>query len=168
MFWQTFKNTNPNLETSLNNGRPVFEYEILTENTSFPLLLYLKDERVPLDVMKASFNELMKEEKILSAKKVENLKNAGYNIFNSFKTISNVGTKKNCAYWLLNTINSGGKQMEGCMVRGFDESCDCEACDLACYLELNNIFRLDFQTRKSWENLIGMELTFKLEEILYT
>ncbi|BDU51267.1 lycopene cyclase family protein [Haliovirga abyssi] len=66
MFWQTFKNTNPDVSTSLNEGRPVFEYEVLDENSSFPLILFLKDSQVSFDIMKDTFNEVMKEKKVMS------------------------------------------------------------------------------------------------------
>ncbi len=36
MLWQTFKDTQSSDDTTLREGRPVFEYEILTENSSFP------------------------------------------------------------------------------------------------------------------------------------
>lgn len=67
MLWGTFKDTNAKLETSLSDGRPVWEYEILNENTSFPLILYLRKERIPVDVMKPEFEHILRKEKITAA-----------------------------------------------------------------------------------------------------
>lgn len=62
MLWQTFKDTNADLNASLREGRPVFEYEILNENTSFPLILFLRKEKMPLDFMRAQFEHIIRNE----------------------------------------------------------------------------------------------------------
>lgn len=62
MLWQTFKDTNADPNTSLRGGRPVFEYEILDENTSFTLILYLRKDRISLDFMKKEFEHIIRDE----------------------------------------------------------------------------------------------------------
>lgn len=62
MLWQTFEDTNIKEEASLREGRPVFEYEILNEDTSFPLILYLRKEKVSYDLMKEEFMHVLREE----------------------------------------------------------------------------------------------------------
>lgn len=62
MLWQTFKDTNARDDVTLREGRPVFEYEILTENESFPLILYLRKNKVDEDFMAKQFMEVLYEE----------------------------------------------------------------------------------------------------------
>ena len=73
LLWGTYRDTNPDLDGSLSAGRPVFEYEILWEDRkdaqgdpmlprSFPLILYLRDTKVPEDVMKAEFEHILRKE----------------------------------------------------------------------------------------------------------
>ena len=38
LLWGTFKDINPDADTSLQRGRPVMEYELLYENVSFPMI----------------------------------------------------------------------------------------------------------------------------------
>ncbi|MEK6906568.1 MAG: NAD(P)-binding domain-containing protein [Nanoarchaeota archaeon] len=63
MLWATFKSTNNSKSTPLAKGRPIFEYEILDERTSFPLILYLKKSKVPYKKMKEEFVRLLRKEK---------------------------------------------------------------------------------------------------------
>ncbi|MER0429468.1 NAD(P)-binding protein [Streptomyces microflavus] len=62
MLWQTFADTNADPDTPLREGRPVFEYEILDERTSFALILYLRPCKVPLEEAKAEFLRILHEE----------------------------------------------------------------------------------------------------------
>ncbi len=62
MLWQTFRDTNTDPGASLNNERPVFEYEILGNDKSFSLILYLCKERVTKDVMKEEFTRIIRTE----------------------------------------------------------------------------------------------------------
>ncbi|MFJ2444116.1 NAD(P)-binding protein [Streptomyces sp. NPDC087658] len=62
MLWQTFADTNADPDTPLHEGRPVFEYEVLDERTSFPLILYLRPEQVSMEVAKAEFLRILYEE----------------------------------------------------------------------------------------------------------
>lgn len=59
MLWQTFKSTNARDDVTLRNGRPVFEYEILSDTESFPLILYLRKDKVDHDFMKKQFEEVL-------------------------------------------------------------------------------------------------------------
>ena len=62
MLWQTFQDTNVDPDANLQSGRPVFEYEILDENTSFSLILYLRRERVSREDMKPVFEHVIRKE----------------------------------------------------------------------------------------------------------
>lgn len=62
MMWQTFRDTNLHVDTSLENGRPVFEYEILNENTSLSLILYLRKVQIPYDVMEKEYMHVIRNE----------------------------------------------------------------------------------------------------------
>jgi flavin-dependent dehydrogenase len=59
MMWQTFADADPG---SLNDGKPVFEYEILDGRTSFSLILYLRKERMDKEAMKAEYYRIIREE----------------------------------------------------------------------------------------------------------
>jgi hypothetical protein len=81
MLWQTFNDTNPSSDTTLREGRPVFEYEVLTENSSFPLILYLRKSKVNKDVMHEEFiHVLYNEETTKQYKdcKIQELKHGWY------------------------------------------------------------------------------------------
>jgi len=67
MLWQTFAGSNVNPHTPVREGRPVFEYEILDERTSFPLILYLRPYKVGLDRAKAEFLQILRKEPGCSA-----------------------------------------------------------------------------------------------------
>ena len=62
MMWQTFADTNAQPDTSLRDGRPVFEYEILDERTSFSLILYLRKVIVPREEMEQVYNRVIRNE----------------------------------------------------------------------------------------------------------
>lgn len=62
MMWQTFRDTNANVNTSMENGRPVFEYEIMDENTSFSFIFYLRTKQMPLDVMEKEYMDVIRNE----------------------------------------------------------------------------------------------------------
>jgi len=79
LLWGTYRDTNPDLDESLSAGRPVFEYEVLWSEKrkdadgnamlprSLPLILYLRDDRIPKDVMKAEFEYILRKEKTTAA-----------------------------------------------------------------------------------------------------
>ena len=62
LLWGTYADTNPDEETSLEAGRPVFEYELLEPGKSFSLVLYLRRGKVDLDVMKAHYDHILHHE----------------------------------------------------------------------------------------------------------
>lgn len=62
MLWQTFEGTNLDPEKSFLDGRPVFEYEILDEDHSFALIMYLRRDKVEHDHMKAEFLQILRHE----------------------------------------------------------------------------------------------------------
>ncbi|MFZ5969440.1 MAG: lycopene cyclase family protein [Bacillota bacterium] len=67
MLWQTFKDTNVGPNTSLREGRPVFEYMILDENTSLLMMLYLNKEKMPMDLAKEVFYHMLYKEETTKA-----------------------------------------------------------------------------------------------------
>lgn len=62
MLWQTFADSSADPNASLRQGRPVFEYEILDERTSFSLILYLRPELVTREAMEACYRHVIGEE----------------------------------------------------------------------------------------------------------
>lgn len=62
MMWQTFKDTNADENASMANGRPIFSYEILNENTSFSFCFYLRKEIVSREVMDREYQMLLRNE----------------------------------------------------------------------------------------------------------
>lgn len=116
----------------------------------------------------SELGDMRLDDKINTKQKIMELKDKGYKIFNSYKTLNNVGNQnKKCSYWLLATVDSGGNIDNNCMVRRFDSKCRCSDCDLACYLELNNIYNLDYETRENWKKMVGMDLTFGIEKYIF-
>ncbi|MGE5468309.1 MAG: NAD(P)/FAD-dependent oxidoreductase [Ignavibacteria bacterium] len=67
MMWQTFADTNPDPNASLQQGRPVFEYEILDDKTSFSLILYLRKKVMTQDEMAKEYNRIIREEAATAA-----------------------------------------------------------------------------------------------------
>ena len=59
MLWQTFADTNIDKNDSVRRGRPIFEYEVLDERVSFPLILYLRPQKVDKEYMKAEFLDIL-------------------------------------------------------------------------------------------------------------
>lgn len=116
----------------------------------------------------SELGDMRLDDKINTKQKIMELKDKGYKIFNSYKTLNNVGNQnKKCSYWLLATVDSGGNIDNNCMVRRFDSKCRCSDCDLACYLELNNIYNFDYETRENWKKMVGMDLTFGIEKYIF-
>lgn len=62
MMWQTFKDSNENLDTSLAQGRPVFEYEIYDDKTSLSLVLYLRKVQISYSDMEKEYLHVIRDE----------------------------------------------------------------------------------------------------------
>ena len=60
--WQTFRDTNTDSEASLSQGRPVFEYEVLDENSAFVFIFFLGQFRVSHSDMEKEFMYILREE----------------------------------------------------------------------------------------------------------
>lgn len=60
--WQTFRDTNVDADASLSQGRPVWEYEVLDENSAFVFIFYLGQFRVPFTDMEQEFLHILREE----------------------------------------------------------------------------------------------------------
>ena len=78
MLWQTFADTTTQSDTSLQQGRPVFEYEVLDERTSFSLILYLRKEIMAREVMEPLYQRLIREEASTQAFHDMNIKELKY------------------------------------------------------------------------------------------
>jgi len=59
MMWQTFESAD---KGSLNKGTPVFEYEILDQTTSFSLILYLRQQQMTREEMRAEYYRIIRQE----------------------------------------------------------------------------------------------------------
>jgi len=62
LLWGTYADTNPDPDATLDGGRPVFEYEILDERRSFPLVLFLRRGKVSRPVLQAAFEHILRTE----------------------------------------------------------------------------------------------------------
>lgn len=62
MLWQTFADSNTDPATPVRRGRPIFEYEIFDERTSFPLVLYLRPYKMSMARAKAEFLKILQHE----------------------------------------------------------------------------------------------------------
>lgn len=62
MLWQTFSDTNTDPNASLQQGRPIFEYEILDPRTSFSLILYLRTEIISREAMEPVYQHVIRSE----------------------------------------------------------------------------------------------------------
>jgi hypothetical protein len=60
MMWQTFAEPGMHNTASLEDGRLVFEYEVLTEQRSFPLILFLQREKVGGREMRDKFEYVLR------------------------------------------------------------------------------------------------------------
>lgn len=67
MLWQTFADSSADPSTPVHRGRPIFEYEILDEHTSFPLVLYLRPHKIPMGRAKAEFLNILHSERTTQA-----------------------------------------------------------------------------------------------------
>ena len=60
--WQTFRDTNVDPDAPLSDGRPVWEYEVLDENTAFVFIFFLGQFRVPHADMEKMFTHIYRNE----------------------------------------------------------------------------------------------------------
>lgn len=60
--WQTFRDTNVDEDAALSQGRPVWEYEVLDENSAFVFIFFLGQFRVPHSVMEQEFTYILTQE----------------------------------------------------------------------------------------------------------
>ena len=67
MLWQTFADTTRNPNASLQEGRPIFEYEILDPRTSFSLILYLREEVMAREAMEPVYKHIIRNEATTAA-----------------------------------------------------------------------------------------------------
>ncbi len=62
MLWGTFTDSNADLDASMEQGRPVLEYEILDEKTCFIFIFYLRKSKMAEDEMKEEFMHVLRKE----------------------------------------------------------------------------------------------------------
>lgn len=60
--WQTFRDTNLSVDTSLANGRPVLEYEVLDEENTFVFIFYLRKYIINEEILEKEFEEIINKE----------------------------------------------------------------------------------------------------------
>ncbi len=110
-----------------------------------------------------SSNELAltKEEKLEIADKLIYLKKEGYKVFNTTKGISRIGKEKPCYPHLIKTINPMGKEVDGCFIELFEDDCNCNQCDLACYIELTTFYELDKEALSTWNAHLSLGLPLR-------
>ncbi|MFI8416293.1 NAD(P)-binding protein [Serratia sp. NPDC078593] len=83
MLWQTFADSNADPSTPVHRGRPIFEYEIFDERTSFPLVLYLRPYKISLERAKAEFLNILKHEPAAQAFKNVQIKELKFGCYPS-------------------------------------------------------------------------------------
>ena len=62
MLWGTFADSNADLDASMEQGRPILEYEILDDKTCFIFIFYLRKNKMEEDEMKQEFMHVLREE----------------------------------------------------------------------------------------------------------
>jgi len=98
---------------------------------------------------------LGKEERIAAAETLITLKKRYPKLLNSLSYLQTVGREKKVYPWLLITVTSEGKQIQGCMVRHIEEE-DCSLCDMGCCSELSNVYLLRHDSIQFWASNFGL------------
>lgn len=80
-------------------------------------------------------------------------------LINSYSYLSSVGRKKCLSPWLLTTVTSDGKGVQGCMVRHIEPQ-NCSLCDMGCCAELSNVYALRSDSMNFWARAVGLPRLF--------
>ncbi len=80
-------------------------------------------------------------------------------LLNSDSYLSSIGRRKLSHPWLLTTVTSNGKSLQGCMVRHIEQE-DCAACDMGCCAELSNAYALRSDSIEFWSRACGLPKLF--------
>jgi flavin-dependent dehydrogenase len=62
MLWGTFRDSSADPDQSMEEGRPVLEYEVFDEHTCFFFIFYLREQRMDADDMQAEFLHVLRHE----------------------------------------------------------------------------------------------------------
>jgi MoaA/NifB/PqqE/SkfB family radical SAM enzyme len=76
-------------------------------------------------------------------------------IINSDSYLKEVGESKSMHPWLLTTVTSDGKEIQGCMVRHLEAE-NCSLCDMGCCSELSKIYELKRDAIRFWNSNFGL------------
>ncbi len=77
-------------------------------------------------------------------------------VLNSYSFLKGIGSDKGHLYpWLLTTVTSDGKKIQGCLVRHVETE-DCSLCDMGCCIELSNLYKLNDGAIAFWAKNIGL------------
>jgi MoaA/NifB/PqqE/SkfB family radical SAM enzyme len=98
---------------------------------------------------------LNKQERKRVAQQLLQLKQKYPNLINSSSYLKEVGNKKGIYPWLLTTVTSNGKQVQGCMIRHMEKE-NCALCDMGCCAELSKIYELKHDAVEFWNVNIGL------------
>jgi hypothetical protein len=91
-----------------------------------------------------------------------NLKSV-YPILNSRGHLRSVIGRWTCRDWLMTIIDPSGKEPEGCLPVAMGDGRDCARCRLGCYIDLDLLFRWDFETRAAWNRYAGVAMVLPFE-----
>ena len=95
------------------------------------------------------------EERIATARRLIALKKRYPKLLNSVSYLHTVGREKKVYPWLLTTVTSDGRQIQGCMVKHVEEE-DCSLCDMGCCSELSNAYLLRHDSIHFWSLNFGL------------
>jgi MoaA/NifB/PqqE/SkfB family radical SAM enzyme len=98
---------------------------------------------------------LNRGERIVTAEKLMKLKKSYPKLMNSDSYLSSVGKNKKVHPWLLTTVTSDGRYIQGCIVRHIEQE-DCSLCDMGCCIELSNAYALRPDSIYFWNLNFGL------------
>ncbi len=98
---------------------------------------------------------LDRTERASAARRLLEIKRRNAKVVNSETYLGSVGKYKTVYPWLLITVTSEGRKMQGCMVRHIEEE-DCSRCDMGCCSELSHAFALKPDALRFWTRTAGL------------
>lgn len=98
---------------------------------------------------------LSREEKIGASREISELKKK-YNIINSESFLSSVRKGWECRPWITLNVNSSGEFHHGCTVEQ-QEKCDCSLCDMSCYGELSQAYKMKLDAVDFLKKSLGLK-----------
>jgi len=98
---------------------------------------------------------LARRERIAAADVLIRLKERYPKLLNSTSYLESVGKEKRMHPWLLTTVSSEGREVQGCPVKQLEEE-DCSRCDMGCCIELSKVFELRRDSIAFWNLNVGL------------